>query len=198
VAILFVLVLGVVYVWPSNTQAPALPARALLLADSDLPTQAQNTEPSPIVMPDIIVHITGAVYEAGVYSLPYGSRVNDVLQLAGGATAEADLTRINLAAFLLDAQQVIIPLEGEELPLPQQQEHHHQEVSTTNDSGLLNVNTATVQQLTALPGIGAVIAGNIVNHREANGPFTTIEDLQRVPRIGAVTVENIRSLITVE
>ena len=151
----------------------------------------QPTIPVPQVL-DIVIHIDGAVYYPGVFTLPYGSRVNDALALAGGATEEADLSLINLAAFLHDAQQVIIPTAYCEIPEPSFQ------TAATQNGGLININTASVSDLTALPGIGPVRAENIVNHRETNGPFTSIDQLTNVPQIGSGTLENVRTLITVE
>ena len=139
---------------------------------------------------DIVIHIAGAVYQPGVFTLPYGSRVNDALNMAGGATDCADLARVNLAAFLKDAQQIIIPRETDEFEI-------FQAPAQSDSGGLVNINTADERLLTTLPGIGPVIAGNIISHREANGPFNTIEELGNVPRIGATTLNNLRDLITV-
>ena len=145
-----------------------------------------------LALVDIMVHIEGEVNQPGVYTLPYGSRVNDVLALAGGATEKADLARINLAAFLEDAQQIIIPATGEEVEL-----YFAKAAAASTNNNLVNINTADASQLATLPGVGHVIAGNIIAHRELNGPFNTVEELRNVPRIGAVTLENLRSFITV-
>ena len=179
------------------------------------PTSPNGTEPSmntpppsnvpPSEPPEIVVHIEGAVAQPGVFTLPYGSRVNDVLTKAGGPTEEADLARINLAAFLQDAQQVIIPAEGDETIYTPYWISAQEEITSTEDVAsdgtarrLININTATEAELRTLPGVGQVIAGNIIAHRTANGYFTTIEELRNVPRIGAVTMDNLRNLITVE
>ena len=175
----------------TGREPPQLERVPLAAADNAEETPVVENIREPVQRNDITVHIAGAVYLPGVYTLPYGSRVNDVLLLAGGATEEADLARINLAAFLSDAQQVIIPTEHDEIEAIPETAQHRQ------DSGLVNINTADTAQLQTLPGIGPVIAGNIIAHREANGLFDTVEQLINVPRIGAGTLNNIRDLITV-
>ena len=189
-----VIVLGAVYFNRENeVPLPQSEAGRTVFIDDNLQGQ-ETTLPIPTHPVDIIVHIEGAVARPGVFSLPYGSRVYDVLILAGGATEEADLARINLAAFLQDAQQVIIPTEGEDLP---QSVYHPAFTDTGLSNNLVNINTASEAELRTLPGVGEVIAGNIISHREAQGAFSTIDDLMQVPRIGAVTLENLRPLVTV-
>ena len=194
--IVCVAVLGTIYLrrdtgLPVVHQAErtALVANAANIAEPE--TQVLEYQPAERPAVDIMVHIEGAVNSPGVFTLPYGSRVNDVLILAGGATEEADLARINLAAFLIDAQQIIVPKIGEEL------EHTTGMPVYETASGLININTADAALLSTLPGIGPVLAGNIINHRETQGPFTSIDQLTNVPRIGQTTLENIRALITV-
>jgi len=153
--------------------------------------EAEVAEPTVNIPADIVIHIEGEVYHPGVFTLPDGSRVNDAVILAGGATAYADLSRINLAAFLEDAQQIIIPNADDEIEL------QTTTTVTAVDSGLVNINTADESLLSTLPGIGPVIAGNIIAHRETHGQFNSIEELRNVPRIGATTLNNLRDLVTV-
>jgi len=188
-----VIALGVVYL-VRGSAGPTLhtAAERRVIATPAAYTEAEEAVETEIPS-EIVVHIEGAVNQPGVYTMPYGSRINDVLALAGGPTEEADLARINLAAFLADAQQVIIPRvreEGEDDLVPEA-------ADPLQDSGLVNINTADQAQLTTLPGIGPVLTGNIIAYRETHGPFTTIEELGNVPRIGAVTLENLRDLITI-
>jgi len=183
--VLCVALLGGFYMWRGRS-APVLqnqaPERTMVALAAPEPDETAQ------ILDEIVVHIEGAVVNPGVFTLSYGSRVNDALTLAGGATEEADLARINLAAFLEDAQQIIIPTAGEETPL---------QIAQEADSGLVNINTADERLLTTLPGIGPARAGNIIAHREASGPFSTIEDLQNVPGIGAGILNNVRAHITV-
>jgi len=182
--------LGAFYLLRDNTPAN-VPQRTVIV-----PEQAQILESEPEsdteqeFFDDIVIHIEGAVNNPGVFTLPPRSRVIDALDMAGGATADADLARINLASFLEDAQQIIIPTETDEIEL-------QTAAAIVSDSGLVNINTADERLLTTLPGIGPVLAGNIIAHREANGLFGSIEELQNVPRIGSATLNNLRDLITV-
>ena len=200
-----VLVMGVIYIERDNTPVVQHAERSVINIQTDdtaliqlsehVPPSEQASEDYPLAARDIMVHVEGAVNSPGVFTLPYGSRVNDALALAGGAAEEADLTRINLAAFLQDAQQVIIPAIGQEI-----QEIEPLESSSTapaGSGGLININTADASQLTTLPGIGPVRAQNIINYRETQGLFTSIEQLTNVPQIGAGTLNNVRDFVTV-
>ena len=199
-----VIILGGVYFWRDGgglhiTGAEAVydyaAGRSVLIHPSDNIEAAAAVEPE---ITDIVVHIEGAVREPGVFTLPYGSRVNDLLTLAGGATDEADLRRVNLAAFLADAQQVIIPAEGEEIYIAESSATASSAEPGIGSGGLININTADERLLTTLSGIGPVLSGNIIAHREANGPFNSIEDLRNVSGIGAGRLNNIRDHITVD
>jgi len=155
------------------------------------PTEAERT---------IVVHIVGEVLRPGVFELTYGARVNDVLQLAGGETEYADIGRVNLAAFLRDAMQIIIPAIGEDVEevfVFAEDTPDTGQGQAAQASGLVNINTASLAELQTLPGIGPVLAQNIVDFREAHGGFTSVEELIGVNRIGATTLERLRPLVTV-
>ena len=156
------------------------------------PQAIEIIEPSPTSVPtpvQLAVYVTGAVVDPGVYHLPEGSRVEEALDAAGGATAEADLTRVNLARVVHDEDQIYVPAIGEENPpLPS---------GTSSEGGLININTAKAAELETLPGIGPTLAQCIVDHREAHGPFDAIEEIMDVRGIGEGVFEQIRALITV-
>ncbi|MEE9285587.1 MAG: helix-hairpin-helix domain-containing protein [Dehalococcoidia bacterium] len=143
--------------------------------------------PTPTPRGDAVVYVTGAVEREGLYALTEGERVADAVALAGGLTAEADRARVNLAARVADGDHVHVPRVGEEVTAPA-----GQAVET-----VLNINTATQQQLEELPGIGPRRAGAIVAFREANGGFQRVEDLLLVDGIGPTTLERIRPHISV-
>jgi competence protein ComEA len=153
---------------------------------------AVTLRPVPTDTP-IIVHITGAVPRPGVYALPEGARVQDAISAAGGFLAEAEKSGINLARALEDGEQLDIPyVEGftpviatppEEVFVP--------------SSDLIDINTAATFDLETLPGIGPTTAQKIVEYRETNGPFVSIEDIVNVPGIGPTTYDRIKDLITV-
>lgn len=140
-----------------------------------------NREPEMIT-----VHLVGAVKNPGVYQLPVGSRVYELLDLGGGFSDEADQNAQNQARPLLDGEQIHIHKIGE-APGP----------SASGASPLININRATASELTALPGIGDVRARQIVSHREKHGYFTAIDQIMDVSGIGESTFNNIADQITI-
>jgi competence protein ComEA len=146
--------------------------------------------PAPTPAP-IRVHVSGAVRQPDVYELPAGSIVKDAVEAAGGPIDNADLDGVNLAVELRDQQQVYVPRQGETVPMSPAL------VGGGAVSGPVNINTATAAELDTLPGIGPSTAQKIVDYREANGSFQTIEDIMDVPTIGEAKFEGIKDLITV-
>ena len=153
----------------------------------------------------IVVDVDGAVTHPGLYKLPPGSRVQAALAAAGGLSPQADAHRINRAAKLHDGQKLYVLSQGESAP-PQAasggQSCEGQSCtsadgadagSDTEGQGLVNINTANATQLTQLPGIGPAIAQKIIDYRTANGPFTSVDDLTKVPGIGAAKLAQIKS-----
>lgn len=156
--------------------------------------QAVTLRPAPTENP-IIVHITGAVPRPGVYALPEGARVQDVISAAGGFLAEADKEFINLAQVLEDGERLEIPYtEGFSPVLPTPVQNF---IVPGPDTDLININTAASFQLETLPGIGPTLAQRIIEYREQNGPFISTEDIINVSGIGPGNYENIKDLITV-
>ena len=144
--------------------------------------------PAPTPSP-LIVDVAGAIPKPGVYELPEGSRVKDAVEAAGGFLAEADKSTINLAAPLEDGQRLDIPFLAGTEPLG---------AATTQEEQveLIDINTADVDTLSTLPGIGPTLAQRIVDYRDTYGPFFYIEDIMNVEGISATTFENIKDLIT--
>jgi competence protein ComEA len=167
-------------------------AGAAIYLRRPMPQPIQIIEPSPSPIPtpaQLAVYVTGAVVNPGVYYLPEGSRVEEALQEAGGPTAEADLNRVNLAQRVHDEEQIYVPEVGEESPLVP--------LGSPSEGGPININTASVAELEALPGIGPTLAQCVVDYREAQGPFAAIEDIMNVQGIGEGLFNEIRDLITV-
>ena len=144
----------------------------------------------------IVVHIEGQVHYPGVYELEEGARVNDLVQLAGGLTAEAD-RRLNLAQKLHDEVFVYVMAVDEEMSeTPSfQPVISFQGGSTAEASSLVNINTADQKALETLPGIGPVLAQRIIDYRQQHGPFKEISDLKKVTGIGDKRFEDIESSI---
>ncbi|MFZ5916797.1 MAG: helix-hairpin-helix domain-containing protein [Chloroflexota bacterium] len=164
-----------------------------------------TSTPSPTLVPTpapLRVYVSGAVRQPDVYVLPPGSIVKDALQAAGGPADAADLNRVNLALALYDQQHIYIPRQDEATPAAPLPGSEPPPVTvsgneTANLSGPINLNTATIEQLDALPGIGPAIAQRIVDYRQANGPFATPEDIMNVKGIGQATFEKLQNQITV-
>lgn len=146
----------------------------------------------PTASPEsIVVYVTGAVQREGVYTLRSETRVSDAVAVAGGFTENADRARVNLAARLADESHIDVP----------QMSSPAAPATASGASGgvaqPLNINTATSEQLTSLPGIGSVRAEAIVSYRTAHGPFKRVEDLLLVEGIGSGTLSSLRALVIV-
>jgi competence protein ComEA len=151
-----------------------------------VPTVASNPTPSPLIK----VHIGGAVVSPGVYTFKAGDRVEDAVTAAGGFTAEANRDSLNLAARLLDGQQIIISKLGEPTPTPSASGRG------TPTPSKININTASLPELESLTGIGPVTAQKIVDYRLQNGPFKRLEDLLDLKLVPASTFDKIKEMIT--
>ncbi|MCW6667493.1 ComEA family DNA-binding protein [Aerococcaceae bacterium NML190938] len=158
----------------------------------------ESSDSSEEKAPDIIyVDIKGAVKQPNVYALPSGSRLFDLIELAGGFLPEAETSVVNQAQLLSDQMLIYIHTQdewaesGQVIIMPTHND-------TTNEgTGLVNLNTADVSELQTLPGIGASKAEAIVAYRTENGSFQSIEELQQVKGIGGKTYEQLAPLITV-
>ena len=162
----------------SGEAAAAAPTEGAATADGSLPAAGASAE--------LCVHVDGAVASPGVYRLPAGSRIVDAVEAAGGLAEGARSAGVNLAQALVDGQQVVIPDASDEA-LPASAP-----AADGGGGGLISINTASAAELTALDGIGEATAEKIVADREANGPFTSIDDLKRVSGIGDKKLEALR------
>ena len=183
------IIVAVVYLMTTNTPTTTVQ----ILPPVATATASITPTPEPLQ-----VYIIGAVQTPNiVVVVSPGARVNDVLQAAGGALDDANLSRVNLADTVQDGQMIEIPFnvpDGEvlstPLPLPTSP-------SSSTPGDLININTATLETLDTLPGIGPALAQRIIDYRDVNGPFTSIEDLVNVSGIGDATLSELRPLITV-
>lgn len=144
--------------------------------------------------PTIAVHVSGAVAAPGVYELEEGARVADAVELAGGFLEGAAENALNLARVLNDGEQVVVPTAEEHAA---QQTAAEALGGAAGVGGKVNINTASAEQLDTLPGVGESTAQKIIADREANGPFSSPEDLKRVPGIGDKKYAELADLITV-
>lgn len=167
----------------------------------------EGTEGSGASDDEVAVHVAGAVLVPGLHVLPTGSRVADAIAAAGGIAPGADLDRLNLAAPLLDGSRVWIPTVGQEIPdlvEPQVADHGGAGTAGASQTGgdpgagaVVDLNAADAAALEALPGVGPSTAQAIVAHREANGPFRSVDELIEVRGIGPAKLEQIRPMATV-
>ncbi|MFC4356081.1 helix-hairpin-helix domain-containing protein [Chryseomicrobium palamuruense] len=149
------------------------------------PTPIETVDVPVEVPTTVIVEIKGAVIKPGIYELPSGSRLFELIEKAGGLLPESDDLQINQASLLTDEQSVYIPVEGETVP------------ANSTESEFININTADANLLQTLPGIGPAKAAAIIAFREKT-PFTTPEDLNEVDGIGDKTMEQLLTLISVK
>lgn len=143
----------------------------------------------------LMVHIAGAVVRPGVYELPEGKRVIDAVNIAGGGAGEADLDALNLAAKLIDGQKIYVPKKGEG---PIQGSAPTGVGEAASNEAPLNLNTATLEQLDALPGIGPVLAQRIIDWRTEHQRFIKVEQLLEVEGIGEKKFKQIKEKVTID
>jgi competence protein ComEA len=142
------------------------------------------------------VQAAGAVAAPGVYSLPAGARVHELISMAGGVTADGDPAAIALAVVLVDGERVYVPRLGEIVPIAPVPPPVTGTGAAT-PTGPLDLNRATAEQLDGLPGVGPATAAAIVAHRDHNGPFASVEGLLDVRGIGPAKLDGLRDLVTV-
>ena len=176
----------------------------IILVSSSTPRGEPVKLLPPPTAPPIVVHVSGAVSQPGIYTLPPDCRVQAALDAAGGPLPEANVSEINLAAFIQDGSQLWIPFQTSsqsQITPPTGNstisEYKSIEPIQQNRDELINLNTASQSELESLPGIGPVTAERIIAYREENGPFASIEDIEKVPGIGPAKFDQVKDLITV-
>lgn len=173
-----------------------LAAGVIYLVNSQPRGKPVTLTPPPSPAP-ILVHVAGAVAQPGVYSLPRDSRVRDAVEAAGGALPEADLESLNLAATLEDGERLLVPGLSQNVPEITTSPTPGASSPTPSSGELVDINSASRAELEALPGIGLELALRIIAHRQAYGPFETVESIQEVFGVDAGVYERIKDLITV-
>lgn len=144
----------------------------------------------------IVVYICGAVKESKVITLKENSRICDAIDCVGGLTDDADLTNINLAYILEDSEKIYIPKKGEDLSNKDSLNSSY--INSSSKNNKININKASQTELESIPGVGPSTALKIINYREENGKFSSIEDIKNVSGIGNAKFENIKEYITIK
>lgn len=183
--------------------------------------EKETQEERKAVEEEIVVYVTGAVKQEGVYSLKLTSRISDAIEKAGGLAENADIELINLAYQLEDGMKIRIPFQGEdEKASPENSEENESKQSkwitkesgtketsqeseekqndTTKKNGKINLNTAGLNELDGLPGIGPAIAQRIIDYRKEKGKFTQIEQIKEVKGIGESKFEKVKDYICIK
>lgn len=171
--------------------------------DNNMLSIENNTKENEGSKELVIVHITGAVKTPGIVKLPEGARIEDAIDKAGGLTEDADISDVNLAYVLEDGIKIKIPTsseeKNEEIIINSSGEGIvEKEISNNSENKIININKANETDLQTLPGIGASLAGRIVEYRNSNGKFNEIEDIKNVSGIGDSKYENIKNFICVK
>jgi competence protein ComEA len=173
----------------ASSKLLATPSSDVALA----PPAAPPTETTKAAPTQLVVDVVGAVRRPGLYRLVEGARIADAVARAGGATRKANLSLINLAAPLADGQQVVVPGDGAAAGAPAAPAGSSATAGVA--TGPVHLNTATLEQLDSLPGVGPVTAQKILDYRQKHGSFSSVDELDAVPGIGPARMEQLKDLV---
>jgi competence protein ComEA len=177
-----------------NNQTEASPISSVNGMEDSFPNEVETPQQPSIQEPEkIIVDVKGQVKMPGVYQSSHGERVIDVINRSGGLTENADESQVNFAEHVQDAMVIYIPAKGEDgLAVPSGS------VTQNDSSDKININKANETQLQEIPGIGPAKASAIIEYRELNGSFKSIDDIKNITGIGDKTFEKLKDSISVK
>lgn len=197
----FIIIISIYYFFIKEKEYTEINTNFSILNEEEEYTKEENKN-------KIIIYITGAVANEGIYELDENSRIADAIDKAGGITEEANINNINLAFVLEDGVKIYIPKKGDNSNEIKDDTNTYiskrsdnielaQSTKNNNTNNKVNINTANQTELETLPGIGASIATKIISYRNKNGKFINIEDIKKVNGIGESKYEKIKDLIKV-
>ena len=180
------IVVGIVALLVLGLIGSKLLLRPRAVASPPIPV-ASSTKPPPVAR--LYVDVVGAVRRPGLYRLPHGARVADAVARAGGPAGKAQLELVNLAAPVADGEQIVVPRRGAAGAIA------GAAAVAGATAGPVHLNTATVEQLDGLPGIGPVTAQKILDYRQQHGAFASVDELDAVPGIGPARLDQLKGLV---
>lgn len=189
---LLILIVFIAIYFFTKEDSSKLDFNELFVSDNKVSSQDEVDE--------IVIHIDGEVLNPGVIKLALGSRIADAIQYSGGLTANADIANVNLAYQLSDGQKVYIPSINDVAEIDTIQDAAGENIiksDGTKNSNTININTATQSELETLSGIGSSTASKIIDYRNKNGKFKTIQDLMNVSGIGEAKFNSIKDYISI-
>jgi len=190
-AAIVALLLGARLVRGAAPATPAAPLPPVGTTPAGAPAaDPAAADPTPAGGP-VVVDVVGAVRRPGLYRFASGSRIADAVRRAGGVTRRAAIAQVNLAAPLADGEQVVVPVRGS----PGAGGAPAAAPAGGSPTAPLDLNTATAEQLDALPGIGPVTAQKILDYRTQHGAFTSVDELDAIPGIGPARIDQLKGLV---
>lgn len=186
---------------PKTYPIPIEQQSSSVTSDSDTDEEQQTDTLDSLATSNpttVVVYVTGAVKNPGVVELNSSQRLKDAIELVGGFTEDADIGSINLAEFVKDEQHYVVTKIGETPPAQASSNTGTTTPNTANNNALININTATKEELQSLNGIGDALSQRIIDFREQHGAFSDIESIKSVSGIGEKKFEGIKDYITVQ
>lgn len=194
VVVAIIVFVGVVGFWYASSLLNDKKSEEIMMVQEE--TTEITTETTVEQGVSMAAYITGEVRNPGVYEIENNYRVQDIVKKAGGLTEKADKDNINMAAYIENEEHIIIKSIDDNIDKNQNSIQNNSSKDNSKDN-IININTADETELKTLSGIGDAIASNIVEYREKNGPFKSVDEIKNVSRIGNKLFEKIKSRIKV-